>query len=99
MYLYPLLLHSMGAFVAAAYALCHPDKVSHLILADPWGFSTRPSNAQGIAFKMLQRLSKLNPLGLMRSSGPALGGLSSVLINRNRNEIQYKIIDVWNSTY
>jgi abhydrolase domain-containing protein 5 len=75
----------MGAFVAAAYALCHPDKVSHLILADPWGFSTRPSNAQGIAFNMLQRLSKLNPLGFMRFSGPTLGGLSGILININRN--------------
>ncbi|XP_046461530.1 (Lyso)-N-acylphosphatidylethanolamine lipase-like isoform X2 [Daphnia pulex] len=68
-----LLGHSMGAFVAAAYALRHPDKVSHLILADPWGFSTRPSNAQGIVFNMLQRFPKLNPLKFMRSSGPTLG--------------------------
>ena len=68
----------MGAFIAAAYALCHPDKVSHLILADPWGFSTRPSNTPGITLNILQRLFKFNPLGLMRYSGPVLGTSSGV---------------------
>jgi len=62
----------MGAFIAAAYVLRHPDRVSHLILADPWGFSPRPFNPQGMAFKML-RLSYFNPLGFMRKCGPVIG--------------------------
>lgn len=34
-----LLGHSMGGFVAAAYALRHPQHVVHLIIEDPWGFT------------------------------------------------------------
>lgn len=34
-----LLGHSLGAFVAAAYALRHPQRVAHAILEDPWGFT------------------------------------------------------------
>uniref|UniRef100_A0A4D5S0J7 Putative conserved secreted protein n=1 Tax=Ixodes scapularis TaxID=6945 RepID=A0A4D5S0J7_IXOSC len=34
-----ILGHSLGAFVAGAYALRHPQRLAHVILEDPWGFS------------------------------------------------------------
>ncbi|XP_063973025.1 (Lyso)-N-acylphosphatidylethanolamine lipase isoform X1 [Diachasmimorpha longicaudata] len=71
-----LLGHSMGGFLAASYAIHYPDRVKHLILADPWGFPEKPADAharyqvpfwvKAIAF-MIQ---PLNPLWAVRVAGP-----------------------------
>ena len=76
----------MGGFLASAYALQHPDRVSHVILADPWGFPDRPSGndsnsririppwVKGIAYL----LQPFNPLWLIRVSG-RLGSFTLLL--------------------
>lgn len=71
-----LLGHSMGGFLAASYAIQYPNRVQHLILADPWGFPKKPTDAhtrynipfwvKAIAF-MVQ---PLNPLWAVRFAGP-----------------------------
>lgn len=72
-----LLGHSMGGFLAASYAMQYPDRVKHLILADPWGFPEKPSDVsakhghipfwvKAIAFAV----QPLNPLWAVRVAGP-----------------------------
>ena len=75
-----LLGHSFGGFIAAAYALQHPDQVAHLILADPWGFPELwkdetsclqlPFWAKGISYLLLNLLVPFNPLFGVRAAGP-----------------------------
>jgi len=73
-----LLGHSFGGFLASAYSLQYPDRVSHLILADPWGFPSKPgtdeTNTQAnIPFwvKVSARLViPFNHLGILRVAGP-----------------------------
>lgn len=70
-----LLGHSFGGYLATSYAINYPDRVKHLILADPWGFTEKPTNYQ-IPFKrnilryMLYPLTYLNPLATIRAAGP-----------------------------
>lgn len=41
-----LLGHSFGAYLALSYALHFPDKIAHLILADPWGIPSQQQQSQ-----------------------------------------------------
>uniref|UniRef100_A0A1L8DAN3 1-acylglycerol-3-phosphate O-acyltransferase ABHD5 n=1 Tax=Nyssomyia neivai TaxID=330878 RepID=A0A1L8DAN3_9DIPT len=71
-----LLGHSMGGFLAASYAISHPERVKHLVLADPWGFPDKPADygtkynipvwVRVLAFAM----QPLNPLWAVRAAGP-----------------------------
>lgn len=70
-----LLGHSMGGFLAASYALRHPERVSHLILADPWGFPEVDKSARRIALPfyvkvILAVIQPFNPLAGLRAAGP-----------------------------
>lgn len=66
----------MGGFLAASYAMQYPERVKHLILADPWGFPEKPPDAaikaniplwvKAIAFAV----QPLNPLWAVRFAGP-----------------------------
>lgn len=70
-----LLGHSLGGFLATSYAISHPDRVEHVILADPWGFpEPKPDRkkkdiplwAKAIAYSVRY----FNPLTGIRIAGP-----------------------------
>lgn len=70
-----LLGHSFGGYLSACYALKHPDKVSHVILADPWGVQDRQSSNPVYKFPIWVRVANslfqsFNPLAALRASGP-----------------------------
>lgn len=69
-----LLGHSFGGFLATSYAISHPDRVKHLILADPWGFPERKKDHERKiplwAKPILYTLEWLNPLAGVRAAGP-----------------------------
>ncbi|XP_070582671.1 (Lyso)-N-acylphosphatidylethanolamine lipase isoform X1 [Erythrolamprus reginae] len=76
-----LLGHSLGGFLAASYSLQYPERVKHLILVDPWGFPTRPSdpaevrNAPTWVKAVATVLGRSNPLAVLRVAGPWGPGL------------------------
>lgn len=71
-----LLGHSMGGFLAASYAIRYPERVKHLILADPWGFPERPTDVVNKSHAPLwlkaigYMIQPLNPLWAVRVAGP-----------------------------
>lgn len=57
-----------GAFVASSYAMKFPEKIKHLVLVDPWGFSEkRPT----LPLRVLGNI--LNPFSIFRSLGRSFG--------------------------
>ena len=69
--------HSLGGFIAAAYTIQYPERIHHLVLADPWGFLEMPRKANGTAtplpvwVKIIATLiSPFNPLAGLRALGP-----------------------------
>ncbi|XP_068413605.1 1-acylglycerol-3-phosphate O-acyltransferase ABHD5 isoform X2 [Eschrichtius robustus] len=87
-----LLGHNLGGFLAAAYSLKYPSRVSHLILVEPWGFPERPDIADEerpipIWIRALgAALTPFNPLASLRIAGPF--GLS--LVQRLRPDFKRK---------
>ncbi|MCL4129273.1 UNVERIFIED_CONTAM: hypothetical protein GTU68_029455, partial [Idotea baltica] len=71
-----LLGHSFGGFLAASYAIKHPERISHLVLADPWGFPERPLDVAErynlpLWVKAISAIVQpFNPLFLIRTAGP-----------------------------
>ncbi|XP_078050039.1 pummelig isoform X2 [Augochlora pura] len=86
--------HSMGGFLAASYCLQHPERIKHLILADPWGFPERPAEralrpaipfwVKAIAYV----IQPLNPLWAVRVAGP----FGQWLIEKARPDIAKKFV-------
>lgn len=71
-----LLGHSLGGFLACSYALKYPERVRHLILADPWGMNEKPPPGEEPfqiprwAKIVAAMLSPFNPLSAIRAAGP-----------------------------
>ncbi|EAA06898.4 AGAP000784-PA [Anopheles gambiae str. PEST] len=91
-----LLGHSMGGFIAASYALSYPDRLRHLILADPWGMPEKPKEFENNArirfwLRPIFAVSKmLNPLWPIRFAGP----YGPSLVSRFRQDIVMKFSNV-----
>lgn len=91
-----LLGHSMGGFLATSYAISHPDRVKHLILADPWGFPEKPKdvnktyNVSPMVRALVYVLQPLNPLWLLRASGP----FGQWIVGKVRPDIVRKFTEV-----
>ncbi|XP_054708228.1 1-acylglycerol-3-phosphate O-acyltransferase ABHD5-like isoform X2 [Uloborus diversus] len=86
-----LLGHSMGGFIAASYAIKYPDKVKHLILADPWGFPEPDMTVRRIEIPLWVKviaamIRPFNPLAGLRVAGP----LGPQLIQRLRPDLMGK---------
>lgn len=99
-----LLGHSLGGYLATAYTIQHPSRVSHLILVDPWGFPERPQpggQEQGVQQKrpppprwvkaVFSIVSLFNPLAVIRAAGPWGPGL----VNRFRPDFKRKFEDLF----
>ncbi|VUZ46438.1 unnamed protein product [Hymenolepis diminuta] len=69
-----LLGHSMGGFLAASYALSHPQSIVHLVLIDPWGFVGKDESfhkpPDGVRGWLLKKLTSFRALTTMRMIGP-----------------------------
>ncbi|XP_053972044.1 (Lyso)-N-acylphosphatidylethanolamine lipase isoform X2 [Hylaeus anthracinus] len=95
-----LLGHSMGGFLAASYSIQHPDRIKHLILADPWGFPERPvepASKQPIPFwvkAIAYVVQPLNPLWAVRVAGP----FGQWLIEKTRPDIVKKFSPILDDT-
>ncbi|KAG8455483.1 hypothetical protein GDO86_001605 [Hymenochirus boettgeri] len=87
-----LLGHSLGGFLAASYSIKYPQRVKHLILVDPWGFPTLPTDPNQIRspprwVKALAAvLGHSNPLAVVRAAGPWGPGL----VQRFRPDLKRK---------
>jgi abhydrolase domain-containing protein 5 len=96
-----LLGHSMGGFLAASYAIRHPERVRHLILADPWGFPERPSDEQLMnklpfwARAIAAMVAPFNALATIRVAGP----WGPNLVKRARPDLAKKFAPLVSSRY
>eukprot|EP00047_Mylnosiga_fluctuans_P013065 m.29204 g.29204 ORF g.29204 m.29204 type:complete len:425 (+) comp4638_c0_seq1:87-1361(+) len=88
-----LLGHSFGGYQAAAYALVHPQHVQHLILADPWGFPSKPAvitrQPPLWARAIIAVLRPFSPLALLR----AFGSYAPSVLARIRPDLARKFSD------
>lgn len=99
-----LLGHSFGGYLCTSYALSYPERINHLILADPWGFTNLPpeiENGQFVSpsgrvipwwFMILFKIyNYFNPLALFRLGGRYTLGI----IKRRRQDICQPFNILW----
>jgi pimeloyl-ACP methyl ester carboxylesterase len=92
---FTLLGHSFGAYLSSVYALQHPSRVDHLLLADPWGVPRKPdisTRKTTFFWKFVTTAaSHMNPLSIIRVLGPFGPGL----IERFRRDINDKFTHLY----
>lgn len=87
-----LLGHSFGGYLATSYAMKYPQRIEHLILADPWGYteakdlSTFPLWRRSL-IKVFQNMA---PLAIVRAAGP----YGEWLVKKARKDILRKYEEV-----
>ncbi|KAG4074672.1 hypothetical protein HA402_004543 [Bradysia odoriphaga] len=87
-----LLGHSMGGFLATSYTISYPDRVKHLILADPWGFQEKPKEIKAPLWirAIGTMIAPLNPLWALRAAGP----YGQWVVEKTRPDIIRKFTEV-----
>lgn len=91
-----LLGHSMGGFIATSYAISYPDRIKHLILADPWGFPEKPADVNSRynvplwVRALAVAVTPLNPFWALRVAGP----LGQWVVEKTRPDIMRKFSTV-----
>jgi len=88
-----LLGHSLGGYISTCYTMKHPQKISHLILADPWGVPPPPPDVEEKIKKrgLLIRIVGATSLSMLRWAGP----YGPSLIARFRHDIAPKFQDIY----
>lgn len=83
-----LLGHSFGGFLASSYAMKYPEKIEHLVLVDPWGFTAKPDLSNVALWKrsLLRMFQNMKPLAAVRAAGP----YGEWLIKKARKDILRK---------
>ncbi|XP_072029218.1 (Lyso)-N-acylphosphatidylethanolamine lipase-like [Amphiura filiformis] len=82
--------HSFGGYLTYAYGIRHPSRVSHLVLADPWGFPKKPDESDPEnqlplwARAIRAMISPFNPLSTIRAAGP----LGPRLVRKFRSDMK-----------
>jgi len=92
-----LLGHSYGGYLCSLFSLRYPDRVSHLILADPWGYPMKPPGAdtnrqhqRSRVFRLVGKLlSKMNAFTPIRALGP----LGPTVLRKVRGDLNRKFVD------
>lgn len=67
--------HSLGGFLGFSYAISYPERLQHLILADPWGLTPKPINKKRYNSNITDKLGSFfsniaYPLTILRMLGP-----------------------------
>lgn len=89
-----LLGHSFGGYLSASYALRHPERVPHIILADPWGIQDRQASPlRDNTYKfpvwfraVVSMFQAFNPLAVLRVSGR----YGPTLVHKFRGDLREK---------
>lgn len=87
-----ILGHSFGGFLSSSYAIKYPERVEHLILGDPWGFTPTPDLKQYSLWdrSMIRATGVISPLWIVRAAGP----LGPVILRKGRPDIVEKYENV-----
>lgn len=77
--------HSLGGFLCYSYAIRHPERISHLVMIDPWGFPSQSNeNIPGWAKFAISVAGFFYPLSIIRAVGP----FGPHLISSLRNDLK-----------